>query len=252
MIYDLQKASVTKRISAFLLDVIIFLILAVGVAALVSHIVGYDGYMTRFDEIKKEYAAEYGIDLDISDEKMAELSQEDKAKYDAASAAFAKDEEAISLYQTMLSYILLIMSLAPFFACLIVDFVIPLFLGNGQTLGKKIFGLGVMMTNGVKITAPALFVRALLGKYVLETAVPTLLLVMAFFELGSTFLFLALAMCIGAANLAFLCFNSKRALIHDYLSYTVCVDMSSQMIFDNVDQLEEYKARLAADKKEVA
>ena len=250
MIYDLQKASALKRISAFLLDVVLFVILATGAASLISSIVGYDNYLAKFEEIKSEYAEEYGINLDISDEELEKLSGEEKAKFDAANTAFSKDEEAIALYQTMMTLILLMVSISPFVGCFVVDFLIPLFLRNGQTPGKKIFGIGVMMVNGVRITAPALFVRAILGKYVLETAVPLVMLIMARFGLGDGFIMLAVCFGIVAANLALLCVNSKRSLLHDYLSYTVCVDMASQMIFENVEALEEYKSRVNAERAE--
>lgn len=248
MIYDLQKASITKRISAFLLDVILFVILTTGAMALISLITGFDGYIERIDGIRIEYCNEYGIDPDASDEELAQLTDEEKARYEAADAAFSKDEEAVRLYQTVLSLVLLMVSISPFIGCLVVDFVIPLFLRNGQTPGKKIFGIGVMMVNGVKVTSTAVFVRALLGKYVLETAVPMLLIVMALFGLGEATILFAVVFGIIAVNAAFLFFNSKRSLLHDYLSYTVCVDMASQMIFDNVDEMEAYKAKVAADR----
>ena len=250
MIYDLQKASALKRISAFLLDIIVFVIIATGVAGLISNIVGYDNHLEKFESIKNEYAEEYGIDLDISDEDRAKLSDEEKAKFEAADKAFSQDEEAIRLYQTIMSLILLIISLSPFFGCLVVDFVIPLFLRNGQTLGKKVFGIGVMMVNGVRITTPALFVRAILGKYVIETAVPIIMIVMLLFGLGDGFIMLSIVLGIAAVNLAFLCVNKKRSLIHDYLSYTVCVDMASQMIFGSVEELEAYKARVNSERAE--
>ena len=250
MIYDLQKASITKRISAFLLDVILFVIISTGVMALVSAIVGFDGYIERIEEIRTEYCIEYGVNPDASDEELSKLTEEERAKYEAADAAFSKDEEAVGLYQTVLSLVLLMVSISPFVGCLVVDFVIPLFLRNGQTPGKKIFGIGLMMVNGVKITSTALFVRALLGKYVLETAVPMLLIVMALFGLGEATILFAVVFGIIAVNTAFLFVNSKRSLLHDYLSYTVCVDMASQMIFENIDELNAYKARVDAERAE--
>ena len=42
MIYDLQKAGMWKRISAFLFDNILLLVAIVGIAALLSTMLGYD------------------------------------------------------------------------------------------------------------------------------------------------------------------------------------------------------------------
>ena len=50
MICDLQKASLLKRASAFLLDIILLIVLATGVGLLVSVITGFDGYNQALTE----------------------------------------------------------------------------------------------------------------------------------------------------------------------------------------------------------
>ena len=52
MIFDLQKASMSKRISAFLFDFSILCVIAVGLATLLSIVVGYDA---RFDALEAKY-----------------------------------------------------------------------------------------------------------------------------------------------------------------------------------------------------
>ena len=49
MIYDLQRASMMKRISAWLLDTILLCIAATLMAYLLSAAFGYDGYSQRLD-----------------------------------------------------------------------------------------------------------------------------------------------------------------------------------------------------------
>lgn len=244
--YDLQKASVGKRISAFLLDVILFIILATAAALLISTVVGYDGYVAQYEALEKEYSDTYGIKLDLSDEEEAQLTDEDKAKMKEADEAFSKDERAISLYGTMLSLILVILSLSPLISIFILEFLIPLFFHNGQTVGKKIFGIGVMQTNSVKITTVALFARSVLGKYVIETAIPSVMfLIMLFGQDG--FVPSLVILGIIATNTVFL-IRGRRMLIHDYLSYTVCVDLSSQMIFDTPEEAEAHRKKLIEER----
>ena len=84
MIYDLQKAALLKRASAYLLDVILLLIVITGAAFGLSALLGYDTYVERLEGIYAEYEAEYGIDFDISQEeydKMIEDFNVDFAKY---------------------------------------------------------------------------------------------------------------------------------------------------------------------------
>ena len=75
MIYDLQKASMWKRASAFLFDVIILGILVVGIAAAMSSILGYDKYMGQVDEAYAQYATQYGIDFEISQDDFNKLTK---------------------------------------------------------------------------------------------------------------------------------------------------------------------------------
>ena len=59
--YDLQKANMWKRISAGLFDFILICILSVGIAALLSFVLKYDGY---YDTLNERYAA-VGEELNI-------------------------------------------------------------------------------------------------------------------------------------------------------------------------------------------
>ena len=101
----------------------------------------------------------------------------------------------------------------PFLAFLIMEFLLPLRLQNGQTLGKKIFGVGLMRQDCVKVSAPALFIRAILGKYTIETMIPVLILLMIYWgTLGVVgpaviFLILVVEVCV-------IIFTPTNALIH--------------------------------------
>ena len=62
MINDIQKASIWKRFAAALLDFILIATIAVGMAALISLITGYDRANDRLNEIYAEYEEKYDID----------------------------------------------------------------------------------------------------------------------------------------------------------------------------------------------
>lgn len=61
--FDLQKASMLKRASAWLLDVILLSVLATGFALLLSAAFGYDNYNDNLQRYYTEYEQLYGIDL---------------------------------------------------------------------------------------------------------------------------------------------------------------------------------------------
>lgn len=246
MIYDLQKASMWKRASAFLFDFIILGIVVVGLAALMSSVLGYDKYNNDMNAAYDKYEKQYGIEFEITYEEYESKTEEDKANWDAAYAALIADEEAIYAYNMVFNLSLLIATFSILFAFVILEFVIPNILGNGQTLGKKIFGLGVMRTDGIKVTAPLMFIRTILGKFTIETMIPVLIIMMVFFNaigiVGPIIIGLILLV-----QIILMIATHTNSMIHDVLAKTVVIDVASQMIFDSEADLIAYKEKVHAE-----
>ena len=244
---DLQKASMWKRISAFLFDFILLGIAAVLAAWILSAVTGYDGYSRAVTESYARYSEEYGVDLRMSRDEYEALPEEEARKVEAGFAALNADAVARRANRMMLQLSVLIISLGFFFSCLTLEFLIPLKLGTGQTLGKKIFGIGLMRTEGIRVSAVTLFIRAILGKYTIEIMVPALILLMIYWGtigvVGPAVILLILVL-----QVALLIFTRTNSLIHDLLAGTVVIDAASQRIFDTPEELADYKARIAADR----
>ena len=66
---DFQKAPFSKRLSAFMLDALIFLIVAVLFSILFSVITGYDKYSKKLNDIYNSVEEEYGISFSITEEE---------------------------------------------------------------------------------------------------------------------------------------------------------------------------------------
>ena len=246
MAYDLQKASLWKRISAFLFDGILLGILAVLFAWGLSALTGYDGYSRIVQESYEKYAAEYQVNLRLSQTEYEALSPQEAQRVDEAFAALNADRNALRAHQMMLQLSVMIISLGFFFAFLTWEFFIPLRLGDGQTLGKKIFGVGLMRAEGLRVHGPTLFIRAILGKYALETMIPVLILLMIYWGtigvVGPAVLFFILLI-----QVILYIATPTRSLIHDLLAGTVAIDEASQRIFDTPEEMAAFKAQLAAD-----
>lgn len=247
MVFDLQKASMWKRISASLFDFILLAMATVGFALILSAAFGYDKYNTQLEEAYTKYETKYSIEFDISEEEYTGLSEEKKTSYDNAYAELVKDSGAVYAYNMVVNLSLVIVSLSILTAYLVLEFIIPLRLGNGQTLGKKIFGVGVMRVDGVKIVAPLLFIRTILGKFTIETMIPVLLCIMIVFNtigiVGPIIIGLILLL-----NIVLMAVTNTNSAIHDVLAKTVTVDIASQMIFETEDELIEYKKKVSAEK----
>lgn len=247
MNFDLQKASGWKRISAGIFDGILLGILAVGFAWLLALIFNYDGYNDTLMSAYERYETQYGVVFEITAEEYAAKTPEEQARYDEAYAALIVDEEAMYAYNMVLNLTLLMTSIGILLSYLALEFVVPLLLDNGQTLGKKIFGIGLIRPDGVRINHMQLFVRTLLGKFTVETMIPVYVLIMLYFNsigLPGTLLLLALVV----AQVVLFLANRNRCLIHDLLAGTVAVDISSQRIFRTTDDLIAYQKKVAAER----
>lgn len=243
---DLQKASMWKRISAWLFDGILLSVVAVGAAFLLSLLLGYDGHSTALEDAYDRYEAQYGITFDISQEEYLAMPADQQKNYDDAYQALLADETAMYEYNMVVNLTLVITSLGILAAFLILEFAVPLLLGNGQTLGKKIFSLAVVRRDLVGLPPVQLFIRTVLGKFTVETMVPVYVVIMLLFNtvgLFGTLLLLGLL----AAQLLLVGLNRNRAAIHDILAGTVVVDFASQMIFRTTEDLIRYKNKLHAE-----
>ena len=141
----------------------------------------------------------------------------------------------------------MIASLSILLGYLILEFFVPIKFGNGQTIGKKIFGIGVMRTDSVKVTAPLLFIRTILGKFTIETMIPVLIILMIFFNtiglVGTVILGLILLL-----QVILMIVTHTNSVLHDVLAKTVVIDLPSQMIFESEEELMEYKKKVHAEK----
>ena len=246
MVYDLQKAGLWKRIAAWMFDGILTGILAVGFALLLSALLGYDSYSQALEADYEKYEQEFGVIFDITQEEYLSMTEAAQQNYDAAYQALVADESVLSHYNMTLNLTMIITSVGILLAVLLWEFLIPLWLGNGQTLGKKIFSLCLVRNDGVKLNTLQMFTRSLLGKYTVETMVPVCILMMLFWGITGLPGTLCL-LVLGAGQLACLIISANNCAIHDLLAGTVVVDMSSQMIFRSTEDLIAFKKQVAAD-----
>lgn len=247
MILDLQKASLLKRASAFLLDAILLVVLATGFFYIISVATGYEQHRLVVAEATERISQEYGVTAEMTSKSYEELTEAEIAAINAADKALQSDAAACRAYAMVANLSTLIVSLGLLLAFVLLEFVVPLLFGNGQTLGKKIFGIAVMHIQGVKLGHVALFTRTVLGKYAVETMPLALSALYLISGLGSP-VFLLIGAALLLVQLIVVIVSHENALLHDKMAVTVTVDLASQMIFDTYDQLLDYKKKMHAEK----
>ncbi len=235
MIYDLQKASLGKRLSAFLFDLVLFVILVTGAAFGLTALLGYDSQVTAYGKTLSAFEEQYTEPL--NKEQFDALTEEEQGAYETMV------NELNAITSQVFNSTLLIITFSLLAAYLVLEFIIPLILGNGQTLGKKIFGIALMRVDGVRLTPIQLFVRTVLGKYTVETMIPAMFAVTILLGASTLISILAPALIL-LAQIVLMIITNTNSLIHDKMAGTVAVDMASQLIFDSVEELAEYKRQL--------
>lgn len=246
MSLDLQRGSLIKRLAAWILDFMLVLTLVVGLAAGLSALLKYDQYYGQLNASYDRYQTQYGIEFNISQEAYEALPAEKKAAFDEASKAINADADANYAFTMIVNLSLLIASGSILVATLIVEFALPLMLGNGQTLGKKVFGLGVVRVDGVKANNVQLFIRSVLGKFAVETMIPVYVVLMLYFQTGGM-LSVILALAVILTQLVLLVVRRDKALIHDLMAGTVVIDLATTMVFNTTDDLIAYKNKCHAE-----
>ena len=232
-------------------DAILVITVAVGVAYLLSTVLKYDDTIARRDQLRKEYEVKHGVVFDMSAEDYEKLTEDEKKKINDAYAEFASDDEVNRLDVQIVNTTLIVTVFSILIPMIIFEFVIPLCFGHGRTLGKKIFGTGVMRVDGVKVSTFQLFVRSILGKFTLETMIPVFLILLFLFDIMPLGCLVGL-MVLGMLQVALILFTQLKTPIHDLIAGTTVVDYASQMIFDSPEALLEYKEKVHAEAAEKA
>ena len=277
--FELKKIGVIKRFSALLLDAILLAVLSTGFMFVISLICNYSGqeakaidYYNQWDEFRKDYIPEvaehYGFTYEESEDgesytitKVDENGDVKSASLDEVINALATDEhksdrmeEIFATYQKLptilavntqyeylYSMLFTIVSVGILLAYLVLEFIIPIILKNGQTVGKKVFNICLVKPNCVKITNISLFARTLIGKYAIETMFPILLVFLFLFG-GIGVLAIILLAAITLLNVILFIATKNNTPIHDVIAVTVAADKSLQMIFESEEDLAEKKA----------
>lgn len=253
---DLQKASLLKRFSAFLFDAVLILVVFMALALFLSWAFGYDAQLDalenrletihnnhRIAELEEKHKVSFNSYLYLTEEDKAKLPEEVITAFDACSKEMNEDQESIKIYETIMTLSLMIVSFGLLGAFLALEFAVPLFFKNGQTLGKKLFSIAVMRTDSVKISPKILFIRTVLGKYTIGTMVPVLMFLCLLFGMDPI-MPLTLILLILLIQAVLMVTSKTNSTIHDSLASTVVVDFLSQKIYDSKEEMEEQKLKI--------
>ena len=188
--YELKKIGIVKRASAWLLDAILLAVLATGIIWVISLICRFEAQsalLTQYNQqlndfqeahgkaVAEHYGYTYSVDEDgvltvtkggreaSFDDVIRELVNSE-GKDEAVKAAYdaylnLPINEFVAQYRLVSNLLFMMVTLGLLIAYMVLEFLVPLLMKNGQTIGKKIFGIGLVRPDCVKMPAFALFAR---------------------------------------------------------------------------------------------
>lgn len=236
---DVQRAPYSKRLFAFLADVILAGIITAGLYFLLSAAFNVDSYTNRYKEIIAGYERDYGVSFKTTAEEYAKMTEDEKENYKNAVDAANNDKDANDAIVTSYTLSFIIFASGIVLSTVILDFMIPIFTKDGRSLGKLLFGLGVMRRGCTKISTPVLFVRNVIGKGVFEAALPAVIILTVFNNVTGIFGVILLVIFL-IAEIFSLIKSGGSSMLHDVLADTVVIDWASQRIFKTVAERDEF------------
>ena len=243
---EIQKAHILKRILVWLCDSILLITLTVLLVFALSNLLGYSRHSVALEQAYKNYESRYGVSFDITQEEYLSLPEQEKKNYDDAYEAMSKDEEMAFVYGMVIKLTLIIASVSLLLAVAVLEFGVPLLFKNGQTLGKKVWGIAIVGQDGVRVNTQQMIIRTFLGKYTLGLMIPVLILIMMMFNIIGLFGAIVIVILCAAQLMCLLCTQNKTGFA-DLLAGTVSVELKSQRIFDTTEELLEYIKKLRAE-----
>ena len=190
--------------------------------------------------LKDELAIRRSQRFDPDRQKIVDLTDTDflvayQSIYILAYNKLATQDFYIKDSNTLYFYYTAGVSASMLIAGLITYIIIPLFIKNGQSVGKKIFKLGLATYDGYKMQNYQLLLRF----------VPLLIVILSLLlPIWSTiFMVFIIPVTVLLISFALMMASPKRAALHDFAARTIVIDLDSSIIFNNEIEEENYIAK---------
>ena len=254
-IYVPKTPKNSKRIAAWIVDIILIIVVATGIALFTSLVYGYDNYNDKCYEKNIEYGIyvedPYGK-IEFNDKKYiiyTDTPGATETEYLARIEERNNDVEFREAYSKMSVGQVLIVTSGIVGSVLIFECIIPLCLKHGRTIGMKFFDIGYVTDEGIDVDFKTVFIRFLFGKLIVGGLIPYSGLMLALF-IPTYYTLVGLVALFGVPilNLLLLCITPEKRGIHDFIAKCIPVDNTCQIYFKTTEELNKAKAEEEANK----
>jgi uncharacterized RDD family membrane protein YckC len=254
--YDVVVAKTFPRIGAYLLDGIIIFLLFVAFYNYIMYPIAKQ--LWSVDVLEQQYVShmkDFGIIVELPDtttedpndtydynlygisnsDQYAELFPDATMTYDEflvdlnnKAALFYADEEASGVETLLSVYNLVQIAISFLISQLLVFYILPLILKNGQTPGKKMMHLGLATPEGLIIRNWQLFARFLIGIYAVETILSI-----------ATYMMFGLPLLPLLISAIMVLLTRRHVALHDLIAGTVVVDLRQTLLTNTLEERQQ-------------
>lgn len=141
------------------------------------------------------------------------------------------DDNIINLAYKVNRYNVITISISLFVSITLLYLVIPLIFKDGETLGKKLMGIGIVnLKNGFRIKLSQKIIR---------------FLSFLIFEVILSILLLAIPLII---SISMMFFSKNNMALHDQLAATLCIDKKISLVYKDIDEFKKHEGIILNDK----
>ena len=169
-----------NRAAALILDAVLLLVLFTGILYIISLIADFDAHYALLQE---EYKKVGYLIFDPESKEFVTITM-DNPNYNHVIDLINENEVLL----TELAFVNRFSVNAPLIgiaiSLFVLEFIVPLILKNGQTIGMKFFKIALISKNNLAITNTQLFARCVIGKIAILGVIPVLSLLYIFLNAG--------------------------------------------------------------------
>ncbi len=248
-IYVPKKPPMVKRFAALVIDVIMVIVLASGIAFLVSKIYNYDKYYNAVYQAQIDYGVYVPSDEGniTYDGKTYIICTEDKSlteeEANSRIKALTSDKTFKDNYYKMNLGPIVITSIGLASSLLVFEFILPLCLKHGRTLGKFLFGIGYVNEDDLDVSLKNVTIKFLFGKLIVNAVIPYTGVLLIIYQTGLVLIGLAFVLGVPIINLLMLFLTKDKRLLSDYIGKMKPVDNNCQVYFKNIEDLNAAKCK---------
>ena len=233
--FKVCKPTTIHRLAAFLIDAILFVILFTGALYLISLIFDFD---THYSILQEEYK-KVGYLIFNEESKKWEFLSQNAPNYAEVSKLVTENDIIMEELFFVNSFSVKSPLAAIAIVLVITEFIIPLILRNGQTVGMKIFSIGLISNSGIAINPIQLFARCFIGKIAVLGIIPALGILYIFLNATGGLLGSLIVLIIYGINLFLLLKSKNNTGIQDLIANVIPVNAKETIFYKTAKELKE-------------